>query len=163
MQKIWYHILPISRHPGYVSNEYFGGLYYSRRRRARRKRKEVVQTDVFEKEDFTITRTIIRPKPSRSVLSIFSRPSSPLDPTSRPGTPLGINFKALNCITASHAFEEEVDYLQLEREREHELHIRVFQEQSVHNESHGEVPFSGSFTGSTLSQPMLGVSRLIET
>ncbi|KAJ7072893.1 hypothetical protein C8F01DRAFT_1362149 [Mycena amicta] len=54
---------------------------------------------------------------TRSPLSFFSRPSSPV---SRPTSPISAAFGALtlNCLNATSAFEREVDYLQAKRARE---------------------------------------------
>ncbi|KAJ7198487.1 hypothetical protein GGX14DRAFT_401856 [Mycena pura] len=86
---------------------------------------EIRQTDMFAKDEFVVTRTIIRPTP-RSPLGCFSRPSSPLPsrpsspgPTrTRPLSPIALNFAALNCFVPS-GFEADVDHLQAQRAREH--------------------------------------------
>ncbi|KAJ7645916.1 hypothetical protein DFH06DRAFT_1136082 [Mycena polygramma] len=103
--------------------------------------KSISQIDVFEKDGFTTTRTIVRPIPSRSRLpKCFSRPSSPV--ASRPSSPRPtspINFGALNCFANADAFAEEVDYVQAQREREleglAEVKIHVHRDELVSTET----------------------------
>ncbi|TFK45016.1 hypothetical protein BDQ12DRAFT_718134 [Crucibulum laeve] len=95
---------------------------------------EVHHVDVFEKGDYTTTRTIVRPVSSSSFLSlsIFSRPSSSVKIDSRPTSPFG----NLNCLGSLDAFEEDVLYLQTEREKQLAgvqtgAKVRVIQERNV--------------------------------
>lgn len=95
-------------------------------------------TDVFEREDYTTTRTIIRPKSPRSpLLSVFSRPSSPAPVgTSRPSSPLGARLPNLTCMGSTDAFEEELDYILRQRENDlagvsQDLQVKVTQDQAV--------------------------------
>ena len=98
-------------------------------------------TDVFDREDYTTVRTIVRPRPSFFNISIFRtgggdqghdsahgaiqrgsgfpdslRPrvlSAPTSPCSR----IGFHLGSLNCLSTD-AFEEQVDVIQEERARE---------------------------------------------
>jgi len=83
--------------------------------------KETHYTDVFEREGYTTVRTIVRPSPRPTIFNFFSRPSSPtlegLPLTSRPTPPLGI-FNNLNCMHSTDAFEEELDFIERERQKE---------------------------------------------
>lgn len=94
-------------------------------------------TDVLERDEYTTTRTIIRPSSPRSpVLSIFSRPSSPVPGiTSRASSPLG-NLANLNCMGSTDAFEEELDFILQQREKvlagvAQEMKVEVTQDQAV--------------------------------
>jgi len=83
---------------------------------------ETHYTDVFEREGYTTVRTILRPSsPRPAIFNFFSRPSSPtlerVPPTPRPTLPLGI-FNNLNCIHSTDAFEEELDFIEKERQKE---------------------------------------------
>ncbi|KAF8161455.1 hypothetical protein B0H34DRAFT_673390 [Crassisporium funariophilum] len=101
---------------------------------------ETQSTDVFEKDGYTTTRTIIRPHSPRSpLLALFSRPSSPGMMISRPSSPLGRRLGSLNCMGSTDAFEEELDFIQQKRERElagvdDGLRVRIAKERSVLNE-----------------------------
>ncbi|KDR75512.1 hypothetical protein GALMADRAFT_211037 [Galerina marginata CBS 339.88] len=67
-------------------------------------KKEVHSTDVFEKEDgYQTTRTIIR-SASRS--------------TSPPNSPAHKLFRRLDCMRSTDAFEEELDFIQVQRDKE---------------------------------------------
>lgn len=100
-------------------------------------------TDVFERDGYTTTRTIIRPGSPRSPLSsIFSRPSSPVpgSTTSRPSSPLGTNFANLNCMGSTDAFEEGLDFILQQREKDltgitQEIKVNVTQDQTVFYET----------------------------
>ncbi|EDR00533.1 uncharacterized protein LACBIDRAFT_313246 [Laccaria bicolor S238N-H82] len=80
---------------------------------ARHENDTIYCTDVFERDGYTTTRTIIRP---HVPVSIFSRSSSPVSVPSRPSSP--IKFSTLSCIGSTDAFEEEVEHLTTLREME---------------------------------------------
>lgn len=87
--------------------------------------REICQVDIFEKVDFTTTRTIVRRTARSPVLDcIRSRPSSPLSrPSSlnrtsrhlspaRSGSPLGLNLRSFrSCLSVEDNFEFDVDSL----------------------------------------------------
>ncbi|GLB37961.1 hypothetical protein LshimejAT787_0410120 [Lyophyllum shimeji] len=89
---------------------------------------------VTDTEEHTTTCTIIRPAPRSPIIEFFSRPSSPV--TSRPSSP--INFGALNCFGSTHAFEDDVDYMQAQRAKEltgdRDLRVFVTQTRAVYRE-----------------------------
>ncbi|KIK02457.1 hypothetical protein K443DRAFT_96795 [Laccaria amethystina LaAM-08-1] len=98
---------------------------------ARHENDTIYCTDVFERDGYTTTRTIIRP---HVPVSIFSRSSSPVSIPSRPSSPIG--FSTLNCIGSTDAFEEEVEYLTTLRQMELNgenpgIRVRVQQESHV--------------------------------
>jgi hypothetical protein len=86
-------------------------------------------TDVFERDEYTTTRTIIRPSSPRSpILSIFSRPSSPLGTVT--------NLANLHCVGSTDAFEEELDFILQQREKDlagvaQPIKVEVIQDQAV--------------------------------
>ncbi|EGO26368.1 hypothetical protein SERLADRAFT_414435 [Serpula lacrymans var. lacrymans S7.9] len=79
---------------------------------------DVQRIDVFDRDDFIITRTVIMPTPKTPLLAHlpFSRPTSPFSrptsPFSRQASPF---VNALNCFDTSNAFEEDVGFGQTER------------------------------------------------
>ncbi|KAJ3498188.1 hypothetical protein NLJ89_g10250 [Agrocybe chaxingu] len=84
-------------------------------------RDETHSTDVFEHEGYTTTRTIIRPTPARSnILTLLSRPSLEdlKSPSHSAGIPVLRRLRSLNCISTVDAFEEEIDFIQAEREKQ---------------------------------------------
>jgi hypothetical protein len=102
---------------------------------------ETHYTDIFEREEYTTVRTIIRPSSPRpiSIFNLFSRPSSPtlegVPLTLPPTLPFGI-FKNLNCMRSTDAFEEELNFIENERHKEvngvdTSVAIRVHRECSV--------------------------------
>jgi hypothetical protein len=106
-------------------------------------KKETHYVDVFEREEYTTVRTIVRPSsPRAAIFNFFSRPSSPtlegVPLTSRPtlpALPLGI-FNNLNCIHSTDAFEEELDFIEKERQKEfsggdHSVAVWVERDRSV--------------------------------
>lgn len=91
-------------------------------------------TDVFERDGYSTTRTIIRPGSPRSpVWSIFSRPSSPVPASiTRPSSPLGTNLANLNCMGSTEAFEEGLDFILEQRENDtREMKVQVTRDQAV--------------------------------
>jgi len=99
---------------------------------------ETQTTDVFERDGYSTTRTIIRPSSPRSpVLSIFSRPSSPVPASiTRPSSPLGTNLANLNCMGSGDAFEEGLDFILQQRENDladltQEIKVEVTRNQAV--------------------------------
>lgn len=95
---------------------------------------EIHEVDVYDKGDYTTTRTIIRPAPRYPPLGL-SRPSSP--PISRPGSPFG-KFSTFNCFNSTDAFEDDLEYFRMQRSRElagrADVRIVVTQEKSVYTE-----------------------------
>ncbi|KIM36747.1 hypothetical protein M413DRAFT_31378 [Hebeloma cylindrosporum] len=84
--------------------------------------KETYYTDVFEREGYTTVRTIVRPSsPRPAIFNFFSRPSCPtlegVPLTSRPTPPFGL-FNNLNCMRSADVFEEELDFIEKERQKE---------------------------------------------
>jgi hypothetical protein len=88
-------------------------------------------TDVFERDGYTTTRTIIRPRsPRLPCLFIFSRPSSPVPGSiSRPRSSLSANLLNLNCMGSTNGFEKELDLIL--RQRGQDIEVKVVQNQAV--------------------------------
>ena len=94
-------------------------------------------TDVFERDGYTTTRTIIHFTSCRTSLSsLFCIPSSPVsasEVTSRPSSSI---FANLNCMGSTDTFEEELDFILQQRENNlagvsQEIKVRVSEERSV--------------------------------
>ncbi|KAF8957343.1 hypothetical protein BDZ97DRAFT_1906841 [Flammula alnicola] len=82
-------------------------------------KKETQSIDVFERDGYTAVRTIIQARrPSLFHLNILPRQSSPSAMPTRPSSPLGLNLRNLNCACSTDAFEEEIDFIHKEREKE---------------------------------------------
>ncbi|CAA7260444.1 unnamed protein product [Cyclocybe aegerita] len=105
-------------------------------------RNEMLSTDVFEHDGYTTTRTIIRPTPVRSnILTLVTRPSLEdlKSPSRAASIPVLRRLRSLNCISTVDAFEEEIDFIQAEREKQIAglnagLKIRVEQDCNVYVE-----------------------------
>ena len=98
---------------------------------------DIQSTDVFERDGYTTTRIIIRPRSPRSLLSIFSRPSSPVPGSiSRPRSSFSANLANLNCMGSTNGFEKELDFILLQREQglvglTQKIEVKVIQNQAV--------------------------------
>ncbi|KAG6873142.1 hypothetical protein C0995_002516 [Termitomyces sp. Mi166 len=86
--------------------------------------------DTARTDEYTCT--IIRPGPRSPLLNIFSRPSSPISPISRPGSP--INFGAFNCFGNRDNFEEDIKRLQAQCAKKVEVQVFVTKTKKVYRE-----------------------------
>ena len=96
---------------------------------------EVQFTDVFEREDFTVVRTIIRPTPSRSYFfGVFSKAAS----SKKNSRIFRIRIGSRCCSEFRDSFEEELDFFQEQRRKRvgqpHAVKIRVEETRTVYTE-----------------------------
>jgi len=100
---------------------------------------EVQFTDVFEREDFTVVRTIIRPTPSRTYFfGVFSKAASSKK-NSRSASMFRIRIRSRGCSEFRDSFEEELDFFQEQRRKRigqqpHAVKIRVEETRTVYTE-----------------------------
>lgn len=95
--------------------------------------------DVFERHDYTTTRTIIRPASIARLpfISFFFRPLSPIPSvTPHSNSFLGAIFANFNCMCCADAFEEDLDFVPQQRENNlaavpPEIKVKVTQDQTV--------------------------------